>query len=201
MHETDPAKTTSSPQAEADSLKSDNRNVDQSTASTPETESAQAKLEARVQDLEEQLLRAQAAQQNIQRIAAQDLQKIRRYGVETLLHSLLPVMDALEKAIQAFEITDISAPDAIQALASGVQMTLDELSGVMKASNATPIDPLGEPFDPERHQAASVRLPLESSDRQLQIEQQLVLEVLQKGWTLADRTLRPAMVVIAGDAK
>ena len=111
-----------------------------------------------------------------------DVANAHKYAVESLAAELLPVRDALEAALAA---ENASA----EALRSGADLTLKQLTGVFEKANLKEINPVGEKFDPHRHQAISM-LP---SDR----EPNTVINVLQKGYLLADRVVRPALVTVA----
>jgi len=127
-------------------------------------------------------LRAKAEAENIRRRATEDVAKAHKYGVERFAADLLAVKDSLEAALAAENATP-------ESLRSGVQLTLRQLESVLERQSIRELDPAGQKFDPHRHQAISM-LP---SDK----EPNTVINVLQKGYLLHDRVLRPALVTVA----
>lgn len=151
-------------------------------------------LQAEVEDLQarlalanEQVLRTQADAQNAMRRAEKDVEKAHKFGQEKLIGDLLPVVDNLERALGAVPEVD---NEAMKALAEGVELTLKSLLDTLKNHNVEQLDPEGEPFNPELHQAMTA---VESRD----VEPNTVLQVFQKGFTLHGRLVRPAMVVVS----
>jgi molecular chaperone GrpE len=138
--------------------------------------------ERRAQEHHEAWLRAKAETENVRKRAQADVANAHKYALETFAAELLPVKDSLEAALAS----ENSTPEALQ---SGVELTLKQLSSVFDKSSLKEINPVGEKFDPHRHQAISM-LP---SDR----EPNTVLNVLQKGYLLNDRVIRPALVTVA----
>ena len=134
----------------------------------------------------EQLLRNQAELENIRRRGKRDLENAHKYALEKIASELLPVKDSLEMGLNA------SAQDGIdvEKVTEGLELTLKMLSSVMNKFGIEEVDPLQEPFDPERHQAMSVQ----EVDN---VESDTVIAVYQKGYLLNERLLRPAMVVVA----
>ena len=129
-------------------------------------------------------LRAKAEADNVRRRAQEDVAKAHKFAVESFAESLVPVIDSLEKALEATNATP-------EAMREGVELTLRQLKAAFEKSNLKEINPVGEKFDPHRHQAISV-VPAPEG-----IGPNHVVTVLQKGWTIADRTLRPALVTVA----
>ncbi len=127
-------------------------------------------------------LRAKAETENIRRRAQEDVAKAHKYAVEGFASELLAVKDSLEAALAA---DDSNA----ESLKSGVELTLKQLSGVFGKFNLTEINPMGEAFDPHRHQAMS----MVEADQPANT----VVSVLQKGYLLNDRVIRPALVMVA----
>jgi molecular chaperone GrpE len=127
-------------------------------------------------------LRAKAEAENIRRRAQEDVSKAHKFGVEKLATDLLPVKDSLEAALAAEK-------DTVESLRAGVELTLRQLETVFERQSLKEIDPVGQKFDPHQHQAISM-LP---SDR----EPNTVINVLQKGYLLHDRVVRPALVTVA----
>ena len=164
----------------------------------PEAPAPQALEAATVVDVEKELqaalekanenydlfLRARAEADNVRRRAQEDVAKAHKFAVESFAESLVPVIDSLEKALEATSAT----PDAMR---EGVELTLKQLRAAFEKSNLKEINPVGERFDPHRHQAISV-VPAPDG-----VAPNHVVNVLQKGWTIADRVLRPALVIVA----
>lgn len=138
--------------------------------------------EAKAAEHHDAWLRAKAEGENIRRRAQEDIAKAHKFGIERFATELLAVKDSLEAALG----TDNAS---IEALKSGVELTLKQLEQVFDKQGLKAVDPVGEKFDPHRHQAISM-LP---SDR----EPNTVLNVLQKGYLLSDRVIRPALVTVA----
>jgi len=127
-------------------------------------------------------LRAKAETENMRRRAAEDVDKARKFAVENFASELMAVKDSLEAALAA------EAP-SVENLRDGVELTLKQLSAAFGKFNLNDIDPLGEKFDPHLHQAIQV---VESDQ-----PANTVVTVLQKGYRLNERTLRPALVMVA----
>lgn len=132
-------------------------------------------------------LRAAAELENLRKRASRDLENARKYGVERLAAAIIPVRDSIEAGLGVLD--GDRSPD-VAAILEGEQATLRLLDQALEASGIREIDPLGEPFDPTRHEAMTV---LESAES----EPDSVLEVIQKGYSLHERILRPARVVVA----
>jgi len=161
-----------------------------------EPESADVETEAlsEVEALQEELafakdavLRAQADSINAQRRAELEVEKARKFALERFSQDLLPVVDNLERALEASSGSD---SDGISAVVEGVELTLKSLVDVLSKNGITPVDPHGEPFDPQVAQAMSM---VENPD----VEPNTVIAVMQKGYLLNDRLLRPAMVMVS----
>jgi molecular chaperone GrpE len=149
------------------------------------TESLQARLadlEARHAEVSDAYLRAKAETENTRRRADEEISKARKYAVESFADSLVPVKDSLEAAVA------IPAATAEQLL-EGVHATLRQLSAALERNKVIEINPAaGAKFDPHQHQAISV-VPAEQ-------EPNTVVTVLQKGYLIAERVLRPALVTV-----
>lgn len=168
------------PEAQAEAApQGDESGVDQLQA---ELEKAQAAL----QEAEEQVLRARADVQNIRRRAEQDVEKARKFALEKFASELLPVVDNLERGLESAAQENA----AVDAIREGVEMTLNMFQGALGKFNVEVVDPAGAPFDPNHHQAMSM---VENGE----VEPNTVLHVMQKGYLLNGRLLRPAMVVVA----
>jgi molecular chaperone GrpE len=148
---------------------------------------------SRLEALEEELgqakdavLRAQAEAQNTKRRADQEVEKARKFALERFAADLLPVVDNLERALEAANTDDSS----LTSIAEGVELTLKSFNDALRKFQIEAVDPAGEPFDPTLHQAISM---VENPDA----EPNTVLAVMQKGYTLNGRLLRPAMVMVS----
>ncbi len=146
-----------------------------------------AELEAKVAELGEQYLRAQADMQNTRRRAEEEMSKARKFAVESFAESLLPVTDSLEAGLA---IKDAS-PEQIR---EGAEATLRQLKSALERNKVLEINPAqGAKFDPHQHQAISM-VPRPEGSQQ---EANTVVSVLQKGYLIAERVLRPALVTVA----
>ena len=152
-------------------------------------ESVQEQLlaaQAKVQDQQDSVLRAQAEVQNVRRRTERDVANAHKFALEKFSSDLLPVVDTLERALQS-AVDSENGDDAIQ---EGIELTLKMLTDTLKKHGVEQNDPLGEPFNPELHQAMSMQ---PNPD----MEPNTVMAVLQKGYTLGGRLVRPAMVVVS----
>lgn len=148
----------------------------------PTPDAALEQAQAKITELNESFLRAKAETENVRRRAAEDVTKARKFAIESFAEHLLPVLDSLEAAL-----SDASGDPA--KLREGVELTLRQLTSAMEKGRVTAVNPVGEKFDPHRHQAISM-VPAEQ-------EPNTVVSVLQKGYVIADRVLRPALVTVA----
>lgn len=159
--------------------------AEQSTGEGSEVEVLQAKL----QEHQEQALRAQAEMQNVRRRAEIDVEKAHKYALEKFVKELLPVADSLEKAVESTEGQQDSS-ELVTSIREGVEMTLDLFMKSLAKFNVEQLNPVGEPFDPQQHEAMSmVAAP--------NAEPNSVVAVMQKGYLLNGRVVRPAMVMVA----
>ena len=144
-----------------------------------------AELEASNLELRDTVLREKAELENQRRRLHRDLEQARRFANEKLLNDLLPVYDGLERGLSV-EGGDVAT------VREGMSLTLKELLRVAGNNGLVPVDPVGQPLDPERHHAVSiVEAPGHAGGT--------VVTVLQKGYVLNDRLLRPALVAVAKD--
>ena len=142
-----------------------------------------ATLQAKSAELADQFLRAKAEAENARRRAEDEISKARKFAVESFAESLLPVTDSLEASLLIKDAT----PEQIR---EGAQATLRQLSAALERNKVIAVNPpAGEKFDPHKHQAISM-VPADQ-------EANTVVSVLQKGYTIADRVLRPALVTVA----
>ena len=151
-------------------------------APLPDTEELLRRAELKAQEHHDAWLRAKAEAENIRKRTAIELTNAYKYAVEAIAADLLPVKDSLEATLAADSA-------ALETLRSGVDLTLKQLNAVFAKANLKEINPIGEKFDPHRHQAISM-LP---SDK----EPNTIINVLQKGYSLHDRVIRPALVTVA----
>jgi len=168
-------------------------------AATDQPSVAEDTMQARVAELEAQLaaaqsaavdgkdqaLRAQAEMENIRRRAALDVEKANKFALEKFAGELLPVIDNMERAI---EMAD-KAEDSLKPMIEGVELTLKTLLAAVSKFGVNQVDPQGESFNPDYHQAMSM---VENAE----LAPNTVLAVMQKGYTLNGRLLRPAMVMV-----
>ena len=138
-----------------------------------------------IKDLEDQLLRAKAEVQNVRRIAAQEVTKARLFGVESLAKDFLSVADNLERAIES-----CGEEEQFLSVKEGLELTLKSLEGSLNSSSIEVIDTSSKNFDPEKHEAISL---IEDDS----LDTNTIIDVVQKGYTIMDRTLRPAKVVVS----
>ena len=138
-----------------------------------------------IKDLEDQLLRAKAEVQNVRRIAAQEVTKARLFGVESLAKDFLSVADNLERAIES-----CSEEEQFLSIKEGLELTLKSLEGSLNSSSIEVIDTSSKEFDPDKHEAISL---IEDDS----LDPNTIIDVVQKGYTIMDRTLRPAKVVVS----
>jgi molecular chaperone GrpE len=148
----------------------------------PSLEEMLRQAELKAQEHLDAWLRAKAEADNVRKRAQVDIANAHKYATEIFASDLLPVKDSLEATLAAENAT-------LEALTSGVELTLKQLSTVFEKASLKEVNPAGEKFDPHRHQAISM-LP---SDK----EPNTVINVLQKGYLLHDRVIRPALVTVA----
>lgn len=150
-------------------------------AASPEAQLAQVQLQ--LKDAQDAFLRAKAETENVRRRADEEISKARKFAVDAFAESLLPVKDSLEAAI--------AMPDApVEKVLEGVHATLRQLAQALERNKVLEINPpAGTKFDPHQHQAISM-VPAQQ-------EANTVVAVLQKGYLIAERVLRPALVTVA----
>jgi molecular chaperone GrpE len=142
-----------------------------------------AAAEAKATEMHEAFLRAKAEGENIRRRAQDDIAKAHKFAIENFAEALVPVKDSLEMALK------LDTP-SVDSLKEGVEMTLKQLSAAFERNRLMEINPVaGEKLDPMKHQAISM-VPAEQ-------EANTIVSVLQKGYMIADRLLRPALVTVA----
>ena len=149
-------------------------------------------LQRQLEKLQEQskvsldkVVRAQAEMENLRKRAARDVENAHKYALEKFTNELLPIMDSLELGLSA----SVKAKN-LDDLCKGMELTLEMFNTVMEKFGITMIEPKGEKFDPELHDAVSMQETDDSNSG-------IIIEVMQKGYTLNGRLIRPAMVVVA----
>jgi molecular chaperone GrpE len=154
-----------------------------STPDQPSLEEQLASTEARLAEMHDAFMRAKADGENIRRRAQEDVAKAHKFAVESFAEAMVPVKDSLEMALK------VESP-SIESLKEGVEMTLKQLSSAFEKNRLIEILPAqGDKLDPNKHQAVAV-VPADQ-------EANTVVSVLQKGYMIADRLLRPAIVTAA----
>ncbi|GGX18397.1 nucleotide exchange factor GrpE [Undibacterium macrobrachii] len=142
-----------------------------------------AQLEAKVLELQDAFMRAKAEGENIRRRAQEDISKAHKFAIESFAESLVPVKDSLEMGLRVETQT-------VESIKEGVEMTLKQLNAAFEKNRLLEVNPQqGEKLDPTKHQAVSM-VPAEQ-------EANTIVTVLQKGYMIADRLLRPALVTVA----
>ena len=144
-------------------------------------------IEAALDEQKDTVLRAQAEVQNMRRRCEQDVEKAHKFALERFASDLVSVADNLESALAT--VPD-SGQDNVNALYEGVELTLKGFLETLKKYQIEQLDPVGEPFDPQLHEAMSMQVNDE-------VEANTVLAVMQKGYTLNGRVIRPARVIVA----
>ena len=152
------------------------------TDSTPSLEEIIRQAELKAEEHHDAWLRAKAETENVRRRAQEDIAKASKFAVERFAGELLAVKDSLEAALA------IETP-SVESMKSGTELTLKQLVSAFEKSKLTELNPLGEKFDPHFHQAISM---IDSEQ-----EANTVVTVLQKGYLLAERVLRPALVIVS----
>lgn len=175
---------------EMEALNEEQEHLDESTRavlehpSYRELEEQLTLAEQKAHESWEKSVRAQAELDNVRRRAEKDVANAHRYGLEKFVNTLLPVVDSLEQALQiAHEKEDA-------AMSEGLELTLKLLLETLNKYGIDVLDPLGEIFDPQVHEAMSIQVSDEA-------EPNSILTVFQKGYKISDRVIRPARVIVA----
>ncbi|MDR5812417.1 MULTISPECIES: nucleotide exchange factor GrpE [unclassified Caballeronia] len=170
-------------QAAAETAQSAQPNAASAAQPAPDAaDAALAEAQATIVALKEDFLRAKAETENVRRRSQEDVSKAHKFAIESFAENLLPVLDSLEAAL-ADQSSDLAK------VREGVELTLKQLTGALEKGRVVALNPVGEKFDPHRHQAISM-VPAEQ-------DANTVVSVLQKGYVIADRVLRPALVTVA----
>lgn len=152
------------------------------TAAVEDVAAQLAALEVKARENYDLYMRAVAEGENIRRRAQEDISKAHKFAIENFADNLLPVMDSLQAALA-------DGSGDIAKLREGVELTARQLAAAFERGKIVELNPVGEKFDPHRHQAISM-VPADQ-------EPNTVVAVLQRGYTIADRVLRPALVTVA----
>ncbi|GAB1151344.1 MAG: nucleotide exchange factor GrpE [Shewanella algae] len=151
-----------------------------------ELEQALSDAQATVEEQKDSVIRAAAEVDNIRRRAAQDVEKAHKFALEKFSNELLPVIDNMERALVGADKAD----EATKPLFEGVELTLKSFLSAVEKFGVKQIDPMGEAFNPEQHQAIGMQPSAE-------FPANTVMLVMQKGYQLNERLLRPAMVMVS----
>ncbi|MNS27196.1 heat shock protein GrpE [compost metagenome] len=154
-------------------------------ASSPESAELE-QLRNEVQEHQQRFLRSQADFDNFRRRTLKEKEELAKYASAKLITELLPVVDNLDRALAA-----VQENAEAESFSKGVDMIFRQLEGILSAEGLTPMNSVGQPFNPEYHQAI---MQVESDD----YEEGIVVEEVQKGYLLKDKVLRPAMVKVSG---
>jgi molecular chaperone GrpE len=154
--------------------------------SSEEQQPVSEQLLEQVASAKDQVLRVQAEMQNVRRRAERDVENAHKYALDKFTADLLPVVDNLERALATID----SADEAQKGVSEGLELTLKSFTEVLLRHKIEAIDPAGQPFDADLHQAVSM---VPNPD----LEPNTVMDVFQKGYTLNGRLVRPAMVVVS----
>ena len=149
-----------------------------------------ALAEQKIKDQQDSVIRAKAEMENVRRRATQDVEKAHKFALDKFADGLLPVIDSMEMAISHADQDD----EALKPMIEGVELTLKSMLTTIEKFGLTPIDPVDKAFDPEKHQAMSMQTVEGVPANQ-------VIAVMQKGYELNGRLIRPAMVMVSKAAE
>jgi molecular chaperone GrpE len=171
--------------------------AEEATVETSEEQDMVAELnkklalaEQKIKDQQDSVIRAQAEMENVRRRAAQDVEKAHKFALDKFAEGLLPVIDSMELAISHADQED----EALRPMIEGVELTLKSMLTTIEKFGLKPIDPKDQAFDPEKHQAMS----MQAVDG---VPANQVIAVMQKGYELNGRLIRPAMVMVSKAAE
>jgi len=150
-------------------------------------EAALAKSEEKIAEQKDSVIRAKAEVENIRRRTEQEIDKVRKFSLDRILRDIIPTIDNLERAI---DVADKDNED-LKPMLEGVELTLNSFLSILGKSGLTPVAPqIGDPFNPDVHQAMSIQEDAELAPNS-------VMLVMQKGYQLNGRVVRPAMVMVS----
>ena len=168
-------------------------NLEAEADADPETEAVEESIEQQLDQAQitikeywEQILRLKAEIENNRKRSVRDVENAHKYALRNFSESLLPIMDSMEMAQKAAEAENAS----LESIIEGTELTMNMFIQVLEKHGIQELDPIGEPFDPEQHQAISM---VEDES----VESNTVINVMQKGFVLNERLVRPAMVVVS----
>ena len=175
-----------------DEAKLEDAHKDEQKLESPEknADSLEAQLEqaqAKASENWDQFIRAKAEMDNLRRRSVKDLENAHKFGIEKFVTELLPVLDSM---VMGLAVEDASA----ESLREGMELTMNMLEKMMQKMGIEEVDPINEKFDPDKHQA----MTMQPSD---EVEPNTVLAVMQKGYLLNERLIRPAMVIVSKAAE
>ena len=163
-------------------------NEAQDAGSAADAEASEGDVDPQVAELKDKMLRTLAEMENVKRRASRDVENAHKFATEKLISDLFPVIDSLEKAVET-----AASVEGAQAIAEGVELSLKLFVDTLVKSGVEQIDPLGEPFDPQVHEAMTM---VPNPDA----EPNSVMDVMQKGYKLNGRLVRAAkVIVVKGD--
>lgn len=151
-----------------------------------ELEGRIAELEEALEESRDQYVRGQAEVENMRRRAQRDVENAHKFGIERFVGEMLPILDSMEMALEAAGQEGAT----VETIAEGTELTLKMLLGALEKFDVVAIDPEKQPFDPDLHQAMSMKV-------EEGVEPGVVVQVFQKGYSLSGRLVRPAMVVVS----
>lgn len=169
---------------QASDMSADNQQTAINTADAAQERIAE--LEDQLAGAQENALRAAAEAQNIRRRAEQDIEKAHKFALEKFATDMLAVIDSLERGLEVSDPTD----ETIRPMREGMELTYKLLLDTLKRFQVERVDPQGQPFNPEQHQAMAM-------EESIHAEPNSVLKVFQCGYVMNGRLLRPAMVVVS----
>lgn len=184
MEEQQPQATVE-PQVDATSAAAEQPVMDSAEQRIGELELALSQAEQRVEEANDRTIRAVAEMENVRRRAAQDVEKAHKFALEKFAHELLTTVDNLERALEVAK----QAEEMNQAFWEGIELTHKNLLSTLSKFGVEPVGEVGDVFNPELHEAMAMQPSTEQENNTL-------LAVMQKGYTLSGRLLRPAMVMV-----
>ncbi|SDB46338.1 molecular chaperone GrpE [Pseudidiomarina indica] len=184
MEEQQPQATVE-PQVDATSAAAEQPVMDSAEQRIGELELALSQAEQRVEEANDRTIRAVAEMENVRRRAAQDVEKAHKFALEKFAHELLTTVDNLERALEVAQ----QAEEMNQAFLEGIELTHKNLLSTLSKFGVEPVGEVGDVFNPELHEAMAMQPSTEQENNTL-------LAVMQKGYTLSGRLLRPAMVMV-----
>lgn len=173
------------PQVDATSAAAEQPVMDSVEQRIGELELALSQAEQRVEEANDRTIRAVAEMENVRRRAAQDVEKAHKFALEKFAHELLTTVDNLERALEVAQ----QAEEMNQAFLEGIELTHKNLLSTLSKFGVEPVGEVGDVFNPELHEAMAMQPSTEQENNTL-------LAVMQKGYTLSGRLLRPAMVMV-----